>query len=93
MTKQLFCMAAFLVCVGAFAQDSGYYKAIQKGAATQVPPKQFKQMEQDALKNYSRPETYEALATTFANTTERVWGVCTAKLSAISRPIRNERSK
>jgi hypothetical protein len=75
MTKQLFCMAAFLVCVGAFAQDSGYYKAIQKGAATQVPPKQFKQMEQDALKNYSRPETYEALATTFANTTERIWGV------------------
>jgi hypothetical protein len=32
-------------------------------------------MEQDALKNYSRPETYEVLATTFANTTERVWGV------------------
>lgn len=74
MTKLVFCMA-FLVCIGATAQDSGYYKAIQKGAATQIPPKQFKQMEQDALKNYSLPETYEALATTFANTTERVWGV------------------
>jgi hypothetical protein len=32
-------------------------------------------LEQDALKNYSKPETYEGLATTFANTTERVWGV------------------
>ncbi len=75
MTKLVFCMATFLVCIAAAAQDSGYYKAIQKGTATQVPPKQFKQMEQDALKNYARPEQYEALATTFANTTERVWGV------------------
>lgn len=75
MTKLVFCMATFFLCIGAAAQDSGYYKAIQKSAATEVPPKQFKQMEQEALKNYSRPETYEALATTFANTTERVWGV------------------
>ena len=75
MTKPVFCMAALLICIGAVAQDSGYYKAIQKGAAMQVPPKQFKQMEQDALKNYSRPvKPTKRSATTFANTTEPVLG-------------------
>jgi hypothetical protein len=74
--KSLFCLLALAVSViGAVAQDSEYYKAIQKGSPTQISPKQFKQMEQDALKNYSQPETYEVLATTFASTTERVWAV------------------
>jgi hypothetical protein len=68
-------LLALATCAGILAQDSDYYKAIQKGAPTQVSAKQFKQMEQDALKNYSQPETYEGLAATFANTTEKVWGV------------------
>jgi hypothetical protein len=75
MKRLFWCVLAFAFCTGSLAQDSAYYKAIQKGSPTQIPAKQFKQMEQDALKNYSRPETYQVLATTFANTTERVWGV------------------
>ncbi|MFI5109554.1 MAG: hypothetical protein ACHP78_11995 [Terriglobales bacterium] len=70
------CIVVFLtLCIAAVAQDSSYYKAIQKGASTQVQPNQFKQMEQDALRDYSRPETYELLATSFGNTTEKVWAV------------------
>lgn len=75
MKPLLFWLAAMVICIGAGAQDTEYYKAIQKGATTPVPPKQFKQIEQDALKNYSHPQVYEVLAATFAKTTERVWGV------------------
>ena len=75
MKRAALCFMALAFCMGAVAQDSEYYNAIQKGAVTQVSPKQFKQMEQDALKNYSQPESYDVLATTFASTTERVWGV------------------
>lgn len=32
-------------------------------------------MEETALKNYSLPESYEALARSFGNTTEKVWAV------------------
>lgn len=56
-------------------QSSSYYKAIQKSAPTQIQPKQFKEMEENALKNYSRTEPYELLATTFGNTTEKVWAL------------------
>src|SRR5205823_6221377 len=59
----------------ALCQNSSYYKAIQKGAATQIQPKQFKEMEENALKEYSRPEPYELLATSFGHTTEKVWAV------------------
>ena len=75
MKQLLWSVLAFASCTGLLGQDSEYYKAIQKGSSTQIPSKQFKQMEQDALKNYARPETYQVLATTFGNTTERVWGV------------------
>jgi hypothetical protein len=56
-------------------QSSTYYKAIQKGAPTQIQPKQFKVMEENALKEFSRPEPYELLATSFGNTTEKVWAL------------------
>jgi hypothetical protein len=76
MNSAAFRIFTFLaLCVAVAAQDSSYYKAIQKGAATQVQPNQFKKMEQDALKDYSHAETYEGLATSFGNTTERVWAV------------------
>lgn len=35
----------------------------------------FKELEESALKNYSRPESYEELATTFGSTAEKVWAV------------------
>jgi len=57
-----FCVSIFLaLCVATVAQDSSYYRAIEKGAATPVQPNQFKQMEQDALKDYSHAENYERL--------------------------------
>ena len=50
MKKATFCASILLaLCVATVAQDSSYYKAIEKGAATPVQPNQFKQMEQDAL--------------------------------------------
>jgi len=76
MNKALVCAFCFLwLGATAVGQDSAYYKAIQKGAPTQIQSKQFKQVEQSALKEYSQPETYELLATTFGNTTEKVWAV------------------
>ena len=70
------CLFGFLaLSTVALCQNSSYYKAIQKGAPTQIQPKQFRQMEEDALKEYSRSETYELLATSFGNTTEKVWAV------------------
>lgn len=68
-------LTSLALCFAGAAQDVSYYKAIQKGASNQVQPKQFKQMEQDALKDYSRPENYEKLATAFGDSTERVWAV------------------
>jgi hypothetical protein len=66
MKKAAFCVSILLaLCVATVAQDSSYYKAIEKGAATPVQPNQFKQMEQDALKDYSHAENYERLATAF----------------------------
>ena len=59
----------------ALCQNSPYCKAIQRGAPTQIQPKQFKQMEEDALKEYARPEPYQLRATSFGNTTEKVWAV------------------
>jgi hypothetical protein len=74
--KALFCGAAlFVLCVVIVAQDSSYYKAIEKAAPTPVQPKEFKQIEQDALKDYSHPETYAKLANAFGNSTEKVWAV------------------
>ena len=76
MKKAAFCFSAVLaLCFATCAQDSSYYKAIQKGTSSPIQPNQFKQMEQDALKNYSSPESYEKLATAFGNSTEKVWAV------------------
>lgn len=63
------------LCSASLAQDADYYKAIQKRSSTQVQPAQFKQMEENALKDFARPESYELLATSFGNTTEKVWAV------------------
>jgi hypothetical protein len=57
------------------AQDAAYYKAIQKASTSKVQPAQFKEMEEKALKDYSQAGSYEVLATSFGNTTEKVWAV------------------
>jgi hypothetical protein len=76
MSKTAFGIVAVLAsCVALLAQDAAYYKAIQKASSSKVQPAQFKQMEENALKDFSRPESYELLATSFGNTTEKVWAV------------------
>ena len=71
MNSAAFRIFTFLaLCVAVAAQDSSYYEAIQKGAATQFSRTSFKKMEQDALKDYSHAETYEGLATSSGNTTD-----------------------
>lgn len=76
MSRTTACLVGFLaLSSGVLAQSSSYYKAIQKGAPTQIQAKQFKQMEESALKEYSRPESYELLATSFGQTTEKVWAL------------------
>jgi len=76
MSRTAVCLFVFVtLSTGVSAQNSSYYKAIQKGAATQIQAKQFKQMEETALKEYSRPESYELLATSFGQTTEKVWAL------------------
>ena len=76
MNKAVSCACVLLaLCAAVVAQDSAYYKAIEKAASTPIQPKEFKQMEQDALKDYARPEGYERLATAFGNSTEKVWAV------------------
>jgi hypothetical protein len=77
MARAVFSIITLLsLCIPSFAQDVAYYKAIQKSSAsTQVQPAQFKKMEENALKDFSRPESYELLATSFGNTTEKVWAV------------------
>ncbi len=77
MPKTVFGIITFLsFCIASSAQDAAYYKAIQKGSSSnQVQPQQFKKMEENALKDYSLPEIYELLATSFGDTTERVWAV------------------
>jgi hypothetical protein len=76
MKKAAFSVSVLLaVCVATVAQDSSYCKAIEKAASTPIQPKEFKQMEQDALKDYSNPQSYERLATAFGNSTEKVWAV------------------
>lgn len=62
-------------CVASFSQDNSYYTAIQRGSSAPAQPAEFKKLEQNALKDYSRPESYEALARAFGNTTEKVWAV------------------
>lgn len=74
--KAMVCLFGLLaLSTVALCQNSPYCKAIQKGAPTQIQPKQFKQMEEDALKEYARPEPYQLRATSFGNTTEKVWAV------------------
>jgi hypothetical protein len=76
MSKTLFVILLLLTpCVPTFAQDASYYKAIQKGSSSQIQPAEFKKLEQKALKDYSKPDSYELLATSFGGTTEKVWAV------------------
>ena len=76
MNRTVVCLLVFLaLSTVALCQSSSYYKAIQKGAPTQLQPKQFKEMEENALQEYSRPEPYELLATSFGNTTEKAWAL------------------
>jgi hypothetical protein len=63
------------LCISSFAQDTAYYTAIQKASSSKVQPAEFKKIEEDALKDFSRPELYELLATSFGNTTEKIWSV------------------
>ena len=73
-TKTTLSIITFLaLCIFAFGQDSSYYTAIQKDSS--VEPAQLKRMEESALKDYSKPESYELLATSFGHTTEKVWAV------------------
>src|SRR5208282_1063829 len=75
MTNTVLGVITFLVlCIPSFGQDS-YYKAIQKNSSNPVQPRQFRKMEETALKDYSSPESYDLLATSFGNTTEKVWAV------------------
>jgi hypothetical protein len=73
--RTLALLFAGLMAVSALAQDADYYKAIQKPSPTRMQPAQFKQMEENALRNFSQPDSYEQLATSFGNTTEKVWAV------------------
>lgn len=76
MNRTVLCLfVALSLSTVALCQNSSYYKAIQKGAATPIQPMQFKEMEETASKEYSRPEPYELLATSFGHTTEKVWAV------------------
>src|ERR1017187_1612917 len=76
MKSAILCVSLIVTaCVPAFSQSSAYYKAIQKNSTTKIEPKQFKQLEEDALRDYKQPDRYEQLATVFAGTTERVWAV------------------
>ena len=76
MTKAILSIITVLgLCIASLAQDADYYRAIQRRSATRVLPAQFKEMEENALKDFSRPEAYELLATSFGNTTEKVWAV------------------
>lgn len=76
MTKAILSIITVLaLCSALLAQDADYYKAIQKRSSTRVQPAQFKQMEENALKDFALPESYELLATSFGNTTEKVWAV------------------
>lgn len=76
MKRTGLCLFGFLaLSTGTLGQNSAYYKAIQKGASAQIQPKQFKEMEEKALKDYAQAETYELLATSFGNTTEKVWAL------------------
>jgi hypothetical protein len=76
MTKTVLSIIAVLgLCTVSLAQDADYYKAIQKPSPTRMQPAQFKQMEENALRGFSQPDPYELLATSFGNTTEKVWAV------------------
>lgn len=63
------------LCTVSLTQDADYYGAIQKRSSTRIQSAQFKQMEESALRDFSRSESYEVLARSFGNTTEKVWAV------------------
>src|SRR5215831_13700123 len=76
MSRRVLSTSIFLAfCSMLLAQETSFYKAIQKASHSQVEPSQFKKMEQNALKEFSNPESYDLLATSFGNTTEKVWAV------------------
>src|SRR5438045_2844774 len=69
-----FVVTFFLVSLSALGQET-YYKAIQKTSPNPLSPSAFKQLEEDALKEYSLPARYDGLANAFGSSTEKVWAV------------------
>jgi hypothetical protein len=56
MAKSVFgIITVLLLCSASLAQDADYYTAIQKRSSTKVKPAQFKQIEENALKDFPRP--------------------------------------
>jgi len=55
--------------------QGSYYEAIQQGAKSRIQATDFKKIEENSLKDFTRPESYDLLTTTFGNTTEKVWAV------------------
>lgn len=55
------------------SQGSSYYAAIQAESKQRLSADEFKALEEKALSEYTQPEHYQVLATTFSNTTEKVW--------------------
>ncbi|MFI5173697.1 MAG: hypothetical protein ACHQKY_02490 [Terriglobia bacterium] len=70
-------IVGIMICATALGQNAkhSYYEAIQQGAKNPIQSSQFKKIEEDALKDFTRPESYDLLAITFGNTTEKVWAV------------------
>jgi hypothetical protein len=68
-------IALTILSVASLAKDDSYYKAILKGSSGEIQPEQFRKLEESALKNYSQAETYQSLAKSFGDTTEKVWAV------------------
>lgn len=77
MKNRLTFTAAIILacCAVSFAQDAAYYRAIQKKSISQIDSDQFKKMEENALKNYFVADSYQRLAESFGNSTEKVWAV------------------
>ena len=72
-TRSLLLVAAAFVASAAFA--ASYYDAIQKDSDEPLPTKQFKQLENAAIKDFSSADHYHQLAMAFGETTEKVWAI------------------
>jgi hypothetical protein len=64
-----------LFLLSCFSFGQGYYSAIQKSSHAPIDPKQFRALEESALKQPASADSYEKLATAFSGTTERMWAI------------------